>query len=356
MEWLRIGEVARRTGLTHRTLRHYDEIGLLTPSGRTDVDYRLYSRDDLVRLLAVQSLKSLGLSLTEIAEALNRSVDASELLGRHADLLAERIESEERLLATLRHLHRAADSGWDEVLGAIELTQRLRHPDPAVRFRASLDDPSRAPVEVLLDLLADPVDGVREGATWALVQRPGILGELTTRMGHADATTRLALTHALGKLRDPAAVELLTALLADDDPLVAAKAAFSLGQLEGEAAAQALAASLGDRRDPVRSEIIASLGRSDSALPFLLDALRQDAARVREASADALGLLGDPEGIDALVESTSDEDEGVRFASLVALGQFDDIRAGRAIREASASQDGRVGLLANRLVTDLQST
>ena len=70
MEWLRIGELARRTGLTQRALRHYDEIGLLVPSGRSGGDYRLYSRADVERLLAVQHLKSLGLSLAEIAEAL----------------------------------------------------------------------------------------------------------------------------------------------------------------------------------------------------------------------------------------------------------------------------------------------
>lgn len=60
MEWLRIGEVARRTGLTTRTLRHYDELGLLVPSGRTEGDYRMYTLDDVQRLLAIQHLKSLG--------------------------------------------------------------------------------------------------------------------------------------------------------------------------------------------------------------------------------------------------------------------------------------------------------
>ena len=67
MEWLRIGDVARRTGLTHRTLRHYDELGLLVPSGRSGSDYRLYSGADLERLLAIQHLKSLGMGLEDPA-------------------------------------------------------------------------------------------------------------------------------------------------------------------------------------------------------------------------------------------------------------------------------------------------
>lgn len=354
MEWLRIGEVARRTGLTHRTLRHYDEIGLLSPSGRTDVDYRLYSRDDLVTLLAISNLKGLGLSLSEIADAIHHAVDASELLGRHADLLAERIEAEQRLLSTLRHLTGAADSGWDEVLGAIELTQRLQHHDPAIRFRASLDDPRHAPVDVLLDLLADPVAGVREAATWALVQKPGVLAEITGRLPEADPSTRLTLTHALGKLRDPASVSVLAGLLSDPDPLVAGKAAFSLGQIPARPATEALAGSLGDERDNVRDEVVASLSRSEAAADFLVPALRHEDARVREASADALGLLGDPATVAALIPSLTDPDAAVRFAALAAIGQCGGERAERAIDEASASPDTRIRLLANRLLADRQ--
>ncbi|MGE4539008.1 MAG: MerR family DNA-binding transcriptional regulator [Desulfovibrio sp.] len=50
---LRIGELARKSGLTVRALRHYDAIGLLTPSGRSDAGYRLYDRKDVMRLHAM---------------------------------------------------------------------------------------------------------------------------------------------------------------------------------------------------------------------------------------------------------------------------------------------------------------
>lgn len=46
---LKVGELARRSGLTVRTLHHYDSIGLLKPSGRSDAGYRLYNRDDVAR-------------------------------------------------------------------------------------------------------------------------------------------------------------------------------------------------------------------------------------------------------------------------------------------------------------------
>jgi DNA-binding transcriptional MerR regulator len=51
---LKVGDLARRTGLTVRTLHHYDEVGLLKPSGRSDAGYRLYSQADVQRLHGIQ--------------------------------------------------------------------------------------------------------------------------------------------------------------------------------------------------------------------------------------------------------------------------------------------------------------
>ena len=63
---LQVGELARRTGLTVRTLHHYDAIGLLAPSARSEAGYRLYGPDDIARLHAIQALRLLGLPLAEI--------------------------------------------------------------------------------------------------------------------------------------------------------------------------------------------------------------------------------------------------------------------------------------------------
>jgi MerR family transcriptional regulator, repressor of the yfmOP operon len=65
----RIDQVASRTGLTKRTLRYYEEIGLLEPPARTEGGYRLYTEDDIERLERIKRLKHLmGLSLMEIRE------------------------------------------------------------------------------------------------------------------------------------------------------------------------------------------------------------------------------------------------------------------------------------------------
>ncbi|WGT62830.1 MerR family transcriptional regulator [Variovorax paradoxus] len=75
---IKVGDLARSTGLTVRTLHHYDEIGLLKPSGRSDSGYRLYSEGDVARLHAIQALRHLGLALAEIGPLLDGSEAAPE--------------------------------------------------------------------------------------------------------------------------------------------------------------------------------------------------------------------------------------------------------------------------------------
>lgn len=67
---MHIGEVAERTSLSLRTLRHYDEIGLIVPSGRTDGGFRLYTEDDVARIMLVRRMKPLGYSLDEMRTVL----------------------------------------------------------------------------------------------------------------------------------------------------------------------------------------------------------------------------------------------------------------------------------------------
>lgn len=75
---LKVGELAALAHLTVRTLHHYDSIGLLRPSARSDAGYRLYDRDDVARLQQIQALRVLGMSLADIGLYLD-SPDASPL-------------------------------------------------------------------------------------------------------------------------------------------------------------------------------------------------------------------------------------------------------------------------------------
>ncbi|HEX5973972.1 MAG TPA: MerR family transcriptional regulator, partial [Rubrobacteraceae bacterium] len=94
----KVGELARRTGLSVRALRYYDEIGLLSPSRRTEGGHRLYTAEDVVRLQRIKSLRALGLSLREIGEYLDGpDVSPGRLIELHLARLKARIELQRRL-------------------------------------------------------------------------------------------------------------------------------------------------------------------------------------------------------------------------------------------------------------------
>jgi DNA-binding transcriptional MerR regulator len=87
-----IGKVAELAGVTVRTLHHYDEIGLLSPSERTSSGYRRYDDADLERLQQIRYYRELGFSLEEIAEILDDPrADAAAHLRRQHELLTERM-------------------------------------------------------------------------------------------------------------------------------------------------------------------------------------------------------------------------------------------------------------------------
>ncbi len=90
MTWS-IVEVARMSGVTARTLRHYDEIGLLPPAGIGGNGYRLYGQDELLRLQEILVLRQLGLGLADIGAVLAERTDRlTALRAHHERLLAER--------------------------------------------------------------------------------------------------------------------------------------------------------------------------------------------------------------------------------------------------------------------------
>ena len=104
-----IGQVAALAGVTVRTLHHYDEVGLLRPSGRSTGGYRVYDEADLERLHRVLAYRELGFSLEQVAEILDdpQADTASHLRRQHA-VVRQRIE---RLTRVLDHIRRPAERG-----------------------------------------------------------------------------------------------------------------------------------------------------------------------------------------------------------------------------------------------------
>lgn len=108
---LHIGEVAERTGLSLRTLRHYDEIGLLRPSGRTDGGFRLYTDDDVRRLMVIRRMKPLGFTLAEMQGAMQviDAIAAGRRSGREIARLNAFLEEAQARRQSLRRQLEMAD-------------------------------------------------------------------------------------------------------------------------------------------------------------------------------------------------------------------------------------------------------
>lgn len=99
---LKIGELAKQTGLSIRTLHYYDEIGLLVPSHRTEADHRLYCDRNIVRLQQILSLRQLGLSLQEIRTCLeDPDYSLLQVIHLHRDRIREQIAHSRTLLRRL---------------------------------------------------------------------------------------------------------------------------------------------------------------------------------------------------------------------------------------------------------------
>jgi DNA-binding transcriptional MerR regulator len=124
-EALKVGELARRTGLTVRTLHHYDEIGLLRPALHTESGHRLYAAGEVARLQQVLSLRQLGFSLEEIRGCLDRpGFSPLEVIRLHVARLRDQIALQrrlcERLEAVADRLQAAGEVSADELIRTIE--------------------------------------------------------------------------------------------------------------------------------------------------------------------------------------------------------------------------------------------
>jgi MerR family transcriptional regulator, thiopeptide resistance regulator len=107
-----VGEVARLSGVSVRTLHHYDEVALLTPAGRSAAGYRIYSADDLRRLQQILFYRELEFSLDEIAAMLaDPTVDTDDHLRRQHRLVRERQARNAGLLAAIEKEMEARSMG-----------------------------------------------------------------------------------------------------------------------------------------------------------------------------------------------------------------------------------------------------
>jgi len=119
-------EFARVAGVTVRTLHHYDRIGLLKPGGYTSAGYRLYSKQDLIRLQQIITLKYIGFSLTQIKGLLNsQSFDLNVALNQQREIITEKKQQLDQVIQAIEKaqilLTTNDDPDWEAFKRIIEV-------------------------------------------------------------------------------------------------------------------------------------------------------------------------------------------------------------------------------------------
>lgn len=136
---MRVGEIAAATGVTVRSLHHYETLGLVVPRGRSTAGHRLYDETAIRRLYRVSMLRSLGMSLAQVRSAVD--LDPStlhDMFTEHLTLANERIEQQQRLraqLSTLVEQIATRDATSREILQLLEEIVTLT---PALERRISI--------------------------------------------------------------------------------------------------------------------------------------------------------------------------------------------------------------------------
>lgn len=124
---MKISEFAKRTGVTVKTLLHYDKIGLLKPSNKTESGYRLYAEEDILKLQQISTLKFIGLSLNEINHILYESGENLErMIGIQKKALEERKKHIEEVINVFdkaeNQIKQNGELKVDELINIIKIT------------------------------------------------------------------------------------------------------------------------------------------------------------------------------------------------------------------------------------------
>ncbi|MFG3256713.1 MerR family transcriptional regulator [Streptomyces sp. NPDC048172] len=327
-----IGEVARRSGVSARMLRHYESFGLVSPSGRTGSGYREYAPGDIQRIFHIESLRTLGLSLREIQRALDDpGFTPSALVDDLIRQTRERIAAETELLTRLRRIDAADPTGWQEVLQAVALLQALESKSAGTRQRAALSsaDADPVPVEALVEaVLSESEPNVAGALRWALARAgDGVPALLAEGLDSPVAAVRERAVQTLAEIpEEPGAAVRLRDALAHPDPVVRGHAALALGA-RGEAGAV-----------PTLVDMVVA-GRNDTDAADVLSVLAGDAA-----TADRIaGLLADRLALDGT-------EAPARGRLTQALAGIPGARASRALVELSHDGDRAVALTATYLL------
>ncbi|MFF0628556.1 MerR family transcriptional regulator [Streptomyces sp. NPDC004296] len=326
-----IGEVARRSGVSARMLRHYESLGLVRPSGRTDSGYREYSAKDIRRIFHIESLRSLGLSLREIGRALDDpGFTPSALVGDLIRQTRDRIAAENELLTRLRRIDAADPTGWEDALQVVALLQALGSQSADTRQRAALSsaDGVAVPVEALVEAaLSETEPNVAGALRWALAQSgDGGPALLARGLGSPVAAVRRRAVQSLAEMPGGEATAHLRDALMDPDVGVRGYAALALGTRGvAEAVPTLIDMIVAGRNDTDAADALSKLANdtatTDQIATRLVDRLAHDATETPARGRLTQALAGIPgtTASRALVELSHDEDRAVALTAAYLL-------------------------------------
>ncbi|RLL66228.1 MerR family transcriptional regulator [Streptomyces sp. Z26] len=345
-----IGEVARRSGVSARMLRHYEELGLLRPSGRTGSGYREYAGEDIRRIFHIESLRSLGLPLREIGRALDGpGFTPAALLDDLIRRTRDRVAAETELLTRLRRIDAADPADWEDVLQVVALLQALRSHSPEDRQRAALStaDGVPVPVEALVEAVLRETDASVAGALrWALARADagdgvgtggggdGGAALLAEGLDSPEAAVRERAVRSLAELPGAAAAAHLREALAHPDDAVRAYAALALG-----------AHGADGPDDPALLDVLLDMivaGRNDTDAADVLGVLARDTAAADRIAAALAARLARLDG--------GPPDAPARGRLAQSLAAVPGPVASRVLRELARDGDPAVALTATYLL------
>jgi DNA-binding transcriptional MerR regulator len=312
-------------------LRHYESLGLVRPTGRSDSGYREYSSENIRRIFHIESLRSLGLSLRDVRRALEDPGFApAELVDDLIRQTRDRIAAETELLTRLRRIGAAEPAGWEDVLQIVALLQALGSKSAGVRQRAALSavEEVPVPVEALVEAVLSESDPNVAGALrWALAQSgedgPALLAK---GLGSPAAEVRKRAVQSIAEIPNGEATALLRDALTNPDIVVRGYAALALGT-------RGVADAVPTLIDMIVEE------RNDADAADALSTLASDPALADQI---ATGL------VDCLAHGTIGSSARRRLAQ--ALADIPGITTSRALAELSHDEDRAVALTATYIL------
>ncbi|MEV4575618.1 HEAT repeat domain-containing protein [Nonomuraea jabiensis] len=327
-----IGDVARRSGVSARMLRHYDSLGLVRPTGRSDGGYREYSSEDIRRIFHIESLRSLGLSLRAVGRALDDpDFRPAELVDDLIRQTRERIAAETQLLTRLRRIGAAEPASWQDVLQVVALLQALGSKSAGRRQRAALSsvEEGPVPVEALVEAVLSETDPNVAGALrWALAQSGDDgLALLAEGLGSPVAEVRKRAVQSIAEISDGTATALLQEALTSPDIVVRRYAALALGARGvAEAVPTLIDMVVEGTNDVDAADALSALASrpawADRIASMLVDRLAHDTVEssARRRLAQALADIPGSTASRALADLSHDEDRAVALTAAYILG------------------------------------